>query len=80
MYEIVINFLLFVAAKILLFYCCFYAGLIGFFAAMMAIFYTTLDMAVPKWQLDRSLIGNNPGKFLKKNIIFLQLNIVETLF
>ncbi|XP_075213509.1 sodium/potassium-transporting ATPase subunit nervana 3 [Lycorma delicatula] len=48
-------------AKILLFYCCFYAGLVGFFAAMMAIFYTTLDMKVPKWQLDSSLIGNNPG-------------------
>lgn len=48
-------------AKILLFYCCFYACLIGFFSSMLAIFYQTLDMKVPKWQLDRSLIGNNPG-------------------
>ncbi|XP_046676077.1 sodium/potassium-transporting ATPase subunit beta-2-like isoform X2 [Homalodisca vitripennis] len=48
-------------AKILLFYCCFYACLIGFFSAMLAIFYQTLDMKVPKWQLDSSLIGSNPG-------------------
>ncbi|CAG9784729.1 unnamed protein product [Diatraea saccharalis] len=48
-------------AKILLFYLIFYAVLVGFFAAMLAIFYQTLDSKMPKWQLDSSLIGNNPG-------------------
>jgi len=28
---------------------------------MLAVFYTTLDMKMPKWQLDASLIGSNPG-------------------
>lgn len=48
-------------AKILLFYLLFYAALIAFFAVMMAVFYQTLDARVPKYQLDSSLIGNNPG-------------------
>ncbi|CAG9121763.1 hypothetical protein JYU34_002949 [Plutella xylostella] len=48
-------------AKILLFYVIFYAVLCGFFAAMLAVFYQTLDSKVPKWQLDASIIGNNPG-------------------
>ncbi|XP_065163353.1 sodium/potassium-transporting ATPase subunit beta-2 isoform X1 [Atheta coriaria] len=48
-------------AKILLFYVLFYAALIGFFAAMLAVFYQTLDAKKPKWMLDESLIGSNPG-------------------
>ncbi|KPJ13276.1 Sodium/potassium-transporting ATPase subunit beta-2 [Papilio machaon] len=48
-------------AKILLFYLIFYAILVGFFAAMLAIFYQTLDSKMPKWQMDGSLIGSNPG-------------------
>ncbi|XP_063244574.1 sodium/potassium-transporting ATPase subunit beta-2-like isoform X1 [Bacillus rossius redtenbacheri] len=48
-------------AKILFFYVLFYAGLSGYFAAMLAVFYQTLDMSSPKWQLDSSLIGSNPG-------------------
>jgi sodium/potassium-transporting ATPase subunit beta len=48
-------------AKIILFYVIFYTALIGFFAAMLAIFYQTLDAKVPKWQLDSSIIGSNPG-------------------
>ncbi|XP_077300786.1 sodium/potassium-transporting ATPase subunit nervana 3 isoform X2 [Arctopsyche grandis] len=48
-------------AKILLFYLVFYAVLIGFFAAMLAVFYQTLDYRTPKWQLSESLIGSNPG-------------------
>ncbi|RZC39175.1 Na K-ATPase domain containing protein, partial [Asbolus verrucosus] len=46
--------------KILLFYLIFYAVLIGFFAAMLAVFYQTLDDTTPKWQGDNSLIGSNP--------------------
>jgi len=48
--------------KILLFYILFYSGLIGFFLAMMAVFYQTIDMKIPKWQQDKSVIGNNPGE------------------
>jgi sodium/potassium-transporting ATPase subunit beta len=47
--------------KILLFYLIFYAALIGFFAAMLAVFNQTLDDNKPKWMLDESLIGSNPG-------------------
>ena len=28
---------------------------------MLTVFYQTLDYNAPKWQLDASLIGNNPG-------------------
>lgn len=49
------------AAKILLFYVIFYAVLAGFFGAMLTVFYQTLDPNQPKWQLDASLIGSNPG-------------------
>lgn len=48
-------------AKILLFYVIFYAALAGFFAAIFAVFYQTLDESKPKWQLDNGLIGSNPG-------------------
>ncbi|XP_014608857.1 sodium/potassium-transporting ATPase subunit beta-2-like [Polistes fuscatus] len=48
-------------AKILLFYVLFYAVLCGFFVAMLAVFYQTLDPEAPKWQLNSSLIGTNPG-------------------
>lgn len=48
-------------AKIIFFYIIFYAALAGFFAAMLAVFYQTLDNDKPKWQLDDGLIGSNPG-------------------
>lgn len=48
-------------AKILFFYVVFYAALVGFFAAMLAVFYQTLDNKIPKWQLSDGLIGSNPG-------------------
>lgn len=51
----------FFSAKILLFYVIFYAVLSGFFGAMLAVFYQTLDPNQPKWQREKSLIGNNPG-------------------
>lgn len=55
------NFLSFISAKILAFYVVFYAVLAGFFAAMLYVFYQTLDENKPKWQLDNGLIGANPG-------------------
>lgn len=39
----------------------FYAVLAGFFAAMLAVFYQTLDINKPKWKLSEGLIGTNPG-------------------
>ncbi|XP_060650806.1 sodium/potassium-transporting ATPase subunit beta-2 [Drosophila nasuta] len=48
-------------AKILLFYIIFYAALTGFFAAIFAVFYQTLEADKPKWMLDNGLIGSNPG-------------------
>lgn len=51
-------------AKILIFYVIFYAALTGFFAAMLAVFYQTLEVNKPKWTLENGLIGTNPGKFV----------------
>ncbi|KAF4527772.1 hypothetical protein B566_EDAN015828 [Ephemera danica] len=48
-------------AKIILFYLIFYAALTGFFAAMLAVFYQTLNTKMPKWKLEESIIGSNPG-------------------
>ncbi|XP_030376890.1 sodium/potassium-transporting ATPase subunit beta-2 isoform X1 [Scaptodrosophila lebanonensis] len=48
-------------AKILLFYIIFYAALTGFFAAIFAVFYQTLEGDKPKWMLENGLIGSNPG-------------------
>ncbi|KAL1513409.1 hypothetical protein ABEB36_002828 [Hypothenemus hampei] len=48
-------------AKILLFYLIFYVVLVGFFAAMLVVFFQTLDYKMPKYQLEKSLIGGNPG-------------------
>ena len=59
--NLLILYLFLFTAKILLFYVIFYAVLAGFFAAMLAVFYQTLDENKPKWQLDNGLIGSNPG-------------------
>ena len=59
--TLTISHLFCIAAKILLFYVIFYAVLAGFFGAMLTVFYQTLDPNAPKWQLDNSLIGSNPG-------------------
>lgn len=47
--------------QITVFYIILYAFLAGFFAALLTIFYQTLDMNQPKWTMDSSLIGNSPG-------------------
>lgn len=44
-----------------MFYVVFYAALAGFFAGLLAIFWQTLDLNRPKWQLSESIIGTNPG-------------------
>jgi len=48
-------------AKVGLFYFVLYAFLAAFFAVMLVIFYQTLDNFEPKWKLDSSIIGSNPG-------------------
>ncbi|KAI1285956.1 Sodium/potassium-transporting ATPase subunit beta-2 [Halotydeus destructor] len=48
-------------AKIIIFYIIFYACLAAFWALMLAIFYQTIDQQEPKWKLDESRIGSNPG-------------------
>lgn len=52
---------MYLTAKILIFYVIFYAALAGFFAAIFAVFYQTLDVHQPKWKLNDGLIGSNPG-------------------
>lgn len=47
--------------KILFFYIIFYIALSAFFAGLLAVFWQTLDMEKPKWQLGESIIGTNPG-------------------
>jgi sodium/potassium-transporting ATPase subunit beta len=47
--------------KILVFYVIFYICLAAFWALMLLIFYQTIDQSKPKWTLDDSRIGSNPG-------------------
>ncbi len=45
-----------------MFYVIYYILLAGYFAAMMFIFYQTLDDDKPKWMgKERGIIGENPG-------------------
>ncbi|EDX04013.1 GD22540 [Drosophila simulans] len=48
-------------AKIGIFYVAFYGVLAALVAICMWAFFQTLDPRIPKWTLDRSLIGTNPG-------------------
>jgi len=47
--------------KIILFYCVYYTCLAGFWVACLNIFFLTLPENSPKWTLDGSIIGSNPG-------------------
>lgn len=47
--------------QLLLFYAIFYAVLAALFAICMQGLFATLNDSEPKWTLDRSLIGTNPG-------------------
>jgi len=47
--------------KIIVFYIIFYSCLAGFFALHMHFFMSTISEDRPKWTLDESLIGSNPG-------------------
>lgn len=67
--EIVI--LVFLSAKILFFYLIFYAALTGFFAAMLAVFYQTLQVDKPKWTLGDGIIGTNPGELANVTDLYI---------
>lgn len=47
--------------KIGVFYVIFYLLLAGFWTVMLLVFYQTLDYYQPKWKLEYSRIGANPG-------------------
>lgn len=47
--------------KLLIFYTIFYAVLVAFFAICMKGLFASLDERAPKWKLEESLIGINPG-------------------
>ncbi|XP_044262422.1 sodium/potassium-transporting ATPase subunit beta-2-like [Tribolium madens] len=70
--------------KLLLFYSIFYVILGVFTVGMFQIFLKTLDDKAPKWQLDESLIGSNPGLTLKPslpdNLIVYKTNDTERIF
>jgi len=53
--------------KITVFYCIYYSCLAGFWTACLYIFFATLPPAYqgPKWTMDSSLIGVNPGVGLR---------------
>lgn len=48
-------------SKIGTFYIVFYSVLAALVALCMWVFFQTLDPRIPKWQMDQSLIGTNPG-------------------
>jgi len=48
-------------AKILIFYAFFYAALAALFAICLQVLFTTISDTEPKFKLDSSLIGKNPG-------------------
>jgi sodium/potassium-transporting ATPase subunit beta len=52
--------------KIFVFYCIYYSCLAAFWAAMLYVFFvTTVPDTHPRWMLDESLIGINPGLGVK---------------
>lgn len=50
-----------ILAKIGIFYTAFYGVLAALVAICIWAFFQTLDPRIPKWTLDGSLIGTNPG-------------------
>ena len=57
--QSIVTFLFIV--KIIVFYIIYYAFLAGFFTLMLLVFFQTLNDREPTWQVDKSLIGTNPG-------------------
>lgn len=51
--------------KIIVFYCIYYTFLAGFWGLSLYVFFTTVPIDQPKWLLDESIIGSNPGVGLR---------------
>jgi sodium/potassium-transporting ATPase subunit beta len=51
--------------KIITFYCIYYTLLAGFWLACLHVFFLTIPEDTPRWTLDESLIGSNPGVGMK---------------
>jgi len=51
--------------KIFIFYCIYYGCLAAFWAAMLHIFFITIPVENPRWMLEESIIGINPGLGVK---------------
>jgi len=47
--------------KIIVFYCIYYTFLAGFWLTCMYVFFMTVPTDNPKWRLEESIIGTNPG-------------------
>lgn len=60
-FELIFSLFL-LAVKIGIFYTIFYGVLAALVAICMWVFFQTLDPRIPKWKLNKSLIGTNPGK------------------
>lgn len=58
---IFVNIFFLFSAKIGLFYLIFYGVLAALVAICMWVFFQTLDPRTPKWRLNESIIGTNPG-------------------
>lgn len=62
-------YFLIVSGKIGLFYLIFYGVLAALVAVCFWGFFQTLDPRIPKWQLERSIIGTNPGNYNNLKVI-----------
>jgi len=51
--------------KIIVFYCIYYSCLAAFWIGCLHIFFLTVPDAHPRWTLDASIIGSNPGVGLR---------------
>jgi len=51
--------------KIIIFYCIYYSCLAAFWIGCLHIFFLTVPDAHPRWTLDASIIGSNPGVGLR---------------
>jgi len=54
--------------KIIVFYMIYYSLLAGFWLACLHVFFLTIPENSPRWTLDESLIGSNPGVGIKPSM------------
>jgi sodium/potassium-transporting ATPase subunit beta len=54
--------------KITVFYCIYYSLLAGFWLGCLHVFFLTIPDDTPRWTLDESIIGSNPGVGMKPSM------------